>query len=542
MTPRPGSDTPEADPNGQNPSDHSPSGTATERIIERFGGIRPMAHKLDMPVTTVQGWKKRGAIPLSRHADLRAAAVKHGITLDEADLEAATPAEDRHGTAPAPDHKPDDKPEDKLAQDKVIDSTVPDSKVADAAETTAAPSEPAPVITPPATPEIPATAEAEERERARTYSLPPRPVEKTSGGAGFATAVSLLALLVGAAALTQPWWGPTVMGGNTPTASAPANDGALRAQIQQITDRVAKLEQRPAASNGTAANGASSADLQALAGKVTALEQRVASAPAPVANNTDAVKALTDRLAALEQKAAGGEQAAQQAQQLAQRIAGLEQKVGANAAAAQEVSTLKQEVAGLAKQAEGRRDAAANAQALVLAAGQLRGALAGSQPFQGELQAVQTLAGGDAQVKASLDAVAPYAPKGIPTQAQLAERFDPLANDIVKAAQKGEASDWIDQVTGTLSTLVTVRRQGGGIVGDTPQATVARAEAAMQQGNLAVAVEELSKLQGPAAQAAGGWLADARARLAANQASQQLTGRAIAALTAAGGAKPEGSQ
>jgi len=532
MTPRPGSDTPEADPNGQNPSDHSPSGTATERIIERFGGIRPMAHKLDMPVTTVQGWKKRGAIPLSRHADLRAAAVKHGITLDEADLEAATPAEDRHGTAPAAEDKP--------AEDKVVDS-----KATDAAETTAAPSEPAsaPVITPPATPETPATPDAGEHERARTYSLPPRPVEKTSGGAGFATAVSLLALLVGAAALTQPWWGPAVMGGNTPTAFAPANDGALRAQIQQITDRVAKLEQRPAApANGTAANGASSADLQALAGKVTALEQRVASTPAPAAGNGDAVKALTDRLAALEQKAAGGEQAAQQAQQLAQRIAGLEQKVGANAAAAQEVSTLKQEVAGLAKQAEGRRDAAANAQALVLAAGQLRGALAGSQPFQGELQAVQTLAGGDAQVKASLDAVAPYAPKGIPTQAQLAERFDPLANDIVKAAQKGEASDWIDQVTGTLSTLVTVRRQGGGIVGDTPQATVARAEAAMQQGNLAVAVEELSKLQGPAAQAAGGWLADARARLAANQASQQLTGRAIAALTAAGGAKPEGSQ
>ncbi|HRQ83255.1 MAG TPA: hypothetical protein PKZ97_19240, partial [Azospirillaceae bacterium] len=42
---------------------------AVERVIERFGGIRPMAAKLDAPVTTVQGWKKRGAIPPARHDD-----------------------------------------------------------------------------------------------------------------------------------------------------------------------------------------------------------------------------------------------------------------------------------------------------------------------------------------------------------------------------------------------------------------------------------------------------------------------------------------
>ena len=101
MTPRPGSEN-EADPNGHTPTDPTPSssgGPAVERIIERFGGIRPTAHKLDIPVTTVQGWKKRGAIPLARHADLRAAAAKHRIKLNEADLEAATPSEDR----PAPD-------------------------------------------------------------------------------------------------------------------------------------------------------------------------------------------------------------------------------------------------------------------------------------------------------------------------------------------------------------------------------------------------------------------------------------------------------
>jgi hypothetical protein len=69
--------------------------SATERVIEIFGGIRPMAAKLDVPVTTVQGWKKRNAIPRARHADILVAATKHGLAVDP-DLLAAT---DPNGSA-----------------------------------------------------------------------------------------------------------------------------------------------------------------------------------------------------------------------------------------------------------------------------------------------------------------------------------------------------------------------------------------------------------------------------------------------------------
>ena len=58
----------------------------TEQIIDRFGGIRPMAAKLDTPVTTVQGWKKRGAIPAARHGDIVAAAAREGIAVGPAEL------------------------------------------------------------------------------------------------------------------------------------------------------------------------------------------------------------------------------------------------------------------------------------------------------------------------------------------------------------------------------------------------------------------------------------------------------------------------
>jgi hypothetical protein len=62
------------------------------QIIDLFGGIRPMAAKLDTPVTTVQGWKKRGIIPQSRHADILAAAERESIALDPGLLSQTDPA------------------------------------------------------------------------------------------------------------------------------------------------------------------------------------------------------------------------------------------------------------------------------------------------------------------------------------------------------------------------------------------------------------------------------------------------------------------
>ncbi|MBT6117266.1 MAG: hypothetical protein HOH66_05320, partial [Rhodospirillaceae bacterium] len=51
-------------------------------VVEAFGGIRPMAAKLDIPVTTVQGWKERDRIPKRRWAEIRQAAADQGFDLD----------------------------------------------------------------------------------------------------------------------------------------------------------------------------------------------------------------------------------------------------------------------------------------------------------------------------------------------------------------------------------------------------------------------------------------------------------------------------
>lgn len=609
MTPRPGSDNGSeegADPNGHQPSENNAASgsAAVERIIERFGGIRPMAHKLNIPVTTVQGWKKRGAIPLARHADLRAAAAKHRVKLNEADLDAATPSEDRPAAdAPAgnpvvgapvvdaadsvtplppdaaavstPEGVDAAKPADTLpgadtadAEPVIIAKPAESDIVSDAASepkavepVTAEPTtiEPTPIesVTADAKGTEPAATEPLRSEPPRTETVepatpvytapePPRaeyPREERRSGAGFATAVSLIALLVGAAALSEPWWGPRVPGwpartaATTQTAAQPAQpaqaDPAIRAQLQQIAERVSRLEQRPATANGAPASGGVDPQvlenaLRQLSGRIDQLDQRVQQAGGGTAAQADPrVNQLAEQLGGIEQRLAAVSSNTQAAEELRKEVDGLKQQL---ASVNKTVETVNQTV-------ETRRDAAAAAQALVLAAGQLRSALAAGQPFQQDLQAVRALGVGDPQITQPLDAVAAYAGKGVPTQPQLADRFEALAPEVVRAANRGEGNDWINQVTGKLATLVTVRRQGGGVVGDSADAVVARAEAAVQEGNLAKAVEELGALKGPAAETAAPWIADAKARLAANQAGQQLTSRAIALLSqAAGGA------
>jgi len=68
-------------------------------IIERFGGIRPMAAKIDAPVTTVQGWKKRDVIPGTRRDQILNAAAENNIDLSDISSGASVANENAEKTA-----------------------------------------------------------------------------------------------------------------------------------------------------------------------------------------------------------------------------------------------------------------------------------------------------------------------------------------------------------------------------------------------------------------------------------------------------------
>jgi hypothetical protein len=56
------------------------------RIIAAFGGINPAARILEIPPSTVQGWKERGFIPASRQSDVLRIAREQGLSISEADF------------------------------------------------------------------------------------------------------------------------------------------------------------------------------------------------------------------------------------------------------------------------------------------------------------------------------------------------------------------------------------------------------------------------------------------------------------------------
>lgn len=67
-------------------------------VFQKFGGIRPMAAKLDsLPVSTVKSWHTSRTIPRWRHASILAAAKANKIALTEDELinvRADQPADD----------------------------------------------------------------------------------------------------------------------------------------------------------------------------------------------------------------------------------------------------------------------------------------------------------------------------------------------------------------------------------------------------------------------------------------------------------------
>lgn len=483
--------------------------TPTERIIEAFGGIRPMAAKLTVPVTTVQGWKRRNAIPEQRHADIQAAAKTHGITLDPAELARTRPATPEEGA--------------------------PETTELSDPETPPGP----PRVGPPTIPPPP----------------PPEPPGNVTKSAWTAAAVAVVAAVVSA---TAPIWSPALFGPATPP---PAQQGS-----STLVDRVTFLEKRLAeVPTGTAEA------IDGLTKRVEALEKPVEGAPDPAAAEkaradllarVDALQQKLDQLAAAPgqptpQTAPQPQPVAQAAAPAPEALAALESRVAALESAQAAVKTLGETVATLLSGAQAGASTVAalqqqvdavkaslerlrsndsGAQALSLATGQLRGALDTGAPLADTLALLQGLAASDPAVATAVAALQPAA-KGVPSRAALATAFVQAA-EAARQADRPQSGDWIDRSLSVVGDLVSVRPAPGEVEGSDTNAVLARTEGRLQRGDLAGAVDAVKGLSGPAADAMAGWRGQAEARLAAENALQSLSTVAVQRLGGSGNQAP----
>jgi hypothetical protein len=89
-------------------------------------------------------------------------------------------------------------------------------------------------------------------------------------------------------------------------------------------------------------------------------------------------------------------------------------------------------------------------------------------------------------------------------------------------------------------SAISIRRIGADATGEEPGAVLARAEAALNQGDLAAAIKEVETLPAPTRDAFAHWLDDARARVSANDTLSKLESTVLASLGGSGAseAKP----
>lgn len=311
--------------------------------------------------------------------------------------------------------------------------------------------------------------------------------------------VAVPVLLALAAAATFPLW--------RDQAGLPAPGGGfevenLRAELSAASQRLAQLEARPAPT---------------VSGS--------APAPAPAAPADDGrLAALEQALRGLQAQPALPSTLVTDVDLISKQLAELRKTAADSATMLRLVDRLDQVEASL-RDLQAKRSSAA---VLLLAVGQLREAVNGGQAFDAELRAVKVLAGDDAALIRAAESLAERAGAGLAPRTALIARFDALAPRIIRAEILPAEDGWQRRVMDRLLSLVTIRREDGNAAGDNAAAQVARAQAALGRNDLAVAIAQLDGLSaGPAAQAAP-WLAEARARLAADKVLSEMAAQAIA--------------
>ena len=271
--------------------------------------------------------------------------------------------------------------------------------------------------------------------------------------------------------------------------------------------------------------GANSALDQALRDEIGALQARIAQ--------------LEDRVGMLENAAQAPESPAPDPRigELASRLNMLEDVLPADLAARLNALPSRAEQDSLAARVAAleieNSDEMLRRAANILALTELSHAASGPSPFAIELEAVALIAPADP----ALRALRQHAAEGVATPAQLAAEFSPLAREALAAERNVPDAGLIARMWNGVLSLISIRRVGN-VAGESPEARIARAEAALAEENLELAVAELRPLQGAAADRLAPWLERAEARLRIDEAVAAINSRIVQTLAQGDGTTP----
>jgi hypothetical protein len=447
-------------------------GNASE-IIERFGGIRPMSTKTGIPVTTIQGWKQRNAIPANRRNELIDAANQHGIMLGRLLID--------------------------IAGEKIEELSVGEEKIL-------------------------------QKEKIEASLLDPelRPASNTATLIA-ATSLILVAALAGTIFAVAPKFSKVT--------EQDSRIRELEQQIAAMQNaKNTVLEERQAAQiKATIDNlegkvGALADQAKSVAGVVDDLKE--GTIPQRLSKIESRVGGLLEQTSSFSLQGIVGKfqnlQSTPEGQGQIQGLMSTFTTATENMSATEDISLtfakLKETNPHVAETFKDVAPEDMKAAVMLLGMTQLRESLArDNASFDQDLQILKSTVDKDnVELLAALDRLAPRAKMGILTPSGLSKELRGLTGDIVSASLTGQDVSVEDRVLARFGDVLKVEKNGQLISGTQTQMTIDAAQKKLDSGDVAGAVVLLQQIQGPAAEKTKPILESAQATLFAGQLKNML--------------------
>ena len=506
-----------------------------EKVIERFGGIRPMASKINVPVTTIQGWKKRNVIPGTRRHDIESVAAE--LNIDLSDLMTGAPQSSASATTTSPVANENSQKEEKKSERKLAEKAEQNT------------------ITPERREAIKKGVEKHhntiEQLAARDSSPPSsneallKSIEAGNRKTVVVTIWIVTALILLGIALASFFLWPSTnqLSQKLEQQEQVIND--LKSNVKEVDKKTSlfgsinDLKQKAQSDLEALQNQARNTQiaLEQISEKTSEISGQVLGADAGP---------LSQRLTMIEKQVAtlsGGEGAGKLAG-LIERIQKLEQSVPGQMQMHNSLSELKDIVGGLdgkvttlegaLEQAQGDETALGQtlegvsgndlkAAAMLLAFSQLRDSLNREGPFEDDLALLNKMVSEDnVELKLSIAKLAPHANQGVLSTSGLSKEFKGLAGDIVVSSLKGEDISIKEKAMARFNDVIQVEKDGELLTGTDTQSTVNKAQAMLDAGDVQGAIATLQTLDGEAAETAQPFIEQAKASLLSGQVQQML--------------------
>ncbi len=384
----------------------------------------------------------------------------------------------------------------------------------------------------------------EESDQPAPVAQAPAEAQSRSSSAGWIAVLVAVVGSLGAATISS--WGPNTIGYPSPTddseqisalegqlADLSTRLDAVQTNLPDLEARLGELEGRPVAEPDRIAG--LEGNLGTLEGSVGTLEgelETLAGDVAALAGVQNQDEEQTARLDGLDERLDGQNE----------RIGGVE---GGLANIEGRVSALQSGLEGLegqlgeTSQTLSSIDSGLKANAsAVLSVDAVAAAIDQGKPYAGQMTDMTALADSIPEVADAVETLGAHADGGLTPRRDLIQAFPATAKAIRTSLRAPGDNSLLSRTLAQVTGLVDVRPSAetapepDGAEGpdSTMLAALTEAESHLAVDDLAAAVESLGSLEGPAAEAAAPWLADANALLGAEQALDRLRQAALIRL------------